>query len=71
MTEKLEMYKCETCGNLVQVLLQGEGELICCGQAMKHLTPNTTENVKTEYHIPVYKYTDKDVKSSKNSISSL
>ncbi len=60
MTEKLEMYKCETCGNLVQVLLAGEGELVCCGHAMQHLAPNTTENVKTEYHIPVYKYTDKD-----------
>ncbi len=60
MTEKLEMYRCDICGNFVQVLLSGEGELVCCGQPMKKINANTTENVNTEYHIPVYKYTDKD-----------
>ena len=33
--EKLEIYKCEVCGNLIQVLLAGGGELVCCGQPMK------------------------------------
>lgn len=60
MTEKLEMYRCKICGNFVQVILDGYGELVCCGEAMEKINPNTTEEVKTEYHIPVYKYTGKD-----------
>ena len=39
MTEKLEIYKCHVCGNIVQVLLNGMGELVCCGENMKHLEP--------------------------------
>ena len=35
MAEKLEIYKCELCGNLVEVLEGGKGELTCCGEAMK------------------------------------
>ena len=34
-TEKLQLYKCEVCGNLVQVILSCAGELVCCGQPMK------------------------------------
>ena len=60
MTEKLEMYRCKICGNLVQVILSGEGELVCCGEPMELLKANTREEVNTEYHIPVYKYTDKN-----------
>jgi desulfoferrodoxin-like iron-binding protein len=29
-----EIYKCEICGNIVEVLEAGGGELICCGQPM-------------------------------------
>lgn len=54
MTERLEMYRCEICGNLVQVILAGGGELVCCGQPMTLLKPNTMENVALEKHIPVY-----------------
>ena len=39
MATKLEIYKCEVCGNIVQVLIDGAGELFCCGQEMKHLEP--------------------------------
>ena len=60
MTKRLEMYRCKVCGNLTQVILDGEGELVCCGEPMELLTPNTKENVNTEYHIPVYKYSDKE-----------
>ena len=54
MTEKLEIYRCKICGNTVQVLLDGVGELVCCEKPMMKLTPNTQEHVTTEYHIPVY-----------------
>ena len=35
MTEKLEIYKCKICGNIVQVLHSGAGELVCCGENME------------------------------------
>ncbi len=54
MTERLEMYRCEICGNLVQVILSGEGELVCCGQPMKLMKPNSADNVGLEKHVPVY-----------------
>ncbi len=37
MTEKLQIYKCDICGNVVQVLLPGNGNLVCCGEEMKLL----------------------------------
>ena len=35
MTNILEIYKCEVCGNIVEVMHAGVGELVCCGQQMK------------------------------------
>lgn len=53
MTKKLEMYKCELCGNFVEVVLSGEGELVCCGQPMKLLKANTTDAAQ-EKHVPYF-----------------
>ncbi len=47
-----QVYRCEKCGNIVEVLFAGGGELVCCGQPMKLLVENTTEAAK-EKHIPV------------------
>lgn len=52
MAEKLQVYKCEVCGNLVEVLHGGVGELVCCGQPMTLLTANTVDAAK-EKHVPV------------------
>lgn len=53
MTEKLELYKCHVCGNLVQVLVNGIGELVCCGQNMENLVPKYEENNElAEKHVP-------------------
>lgn len=51
MAEKLEVYKCEACGNIVEVLHGGAGELVCCGEPMKLMTENTTDAAK-EKHVP-------------------
>jgi len=56
MTKKLEIYKCDVCGNMVEVVHAGGGELVCCGQAMKLLTENTTD-AATEKHVPVIEKT--------------
>jgi len=56
MAEKLEIYKCEVCGNIVEVLHGGEGELVCCGQPMNLFKENTVDAAK-EKHVPVIEKT--------------
>lgn len=52
MAKLLEVYKCELCGNIVEVVHAGEGDLSCCGQEMKLLSENTVDAAK-EKHVPV------------------
>src|SRR5512136_767954 len=52
MTEKLEIYKCDVCGNIVEMTHEGDGELVCCGQPMKLFVANTVDAAK-EKHVPV------------------
>ena len=52
MAERLEIYKCELCGNIVEVIHGGKGELVCCDQAMKLYKENTVDAAK-EKHVPV------------------
>jgi superoxide reductase len=52
MTERLQVYKCEVCGNIVEVLHEGKGELVCCGEPMKLLVEGAVDAAK-EKHVPV------------------
>ena len=52
MTKKLEIYKCGICGNIVEVLHEGKGELVCCGEPMTLMKENTVDASK-EKHVPV------------------
>ncbi len=52
MAERLEVYKCEVCGNIVEVLHGGKGELVCCNQPMKLFKENTVDAAQ-EKHVPV------------------
>lgn len=55
MTEKLEFYKCNICENLIQVILDGAGELVCCGEPMEKLVPHLDDNDElSEKHIPQF-----------------
>ena len=56
MAEKLEVYKCEACGNIVEVLHGGAGELVCCGAPMVLMSENTVDAAK-EKHVPVVEKT--------------
>ena len=51
MTELKEIYKCMICGNIVEVLHTGPGELVCCGKPMQKQEPKT-EDAATEKHVP-------------------
>ena len=61
MAERLEVYKCDLCGNIVEVLQGGGGELVCCGEPMKLLKENTVD-AATEKHVPVVEKVDGGVK---------
>ena len=52
MSKINEIYKCTVCGNIVEVLHAGAGELVCCGQPMGLITENTVDAAK-EKHVPV------------------
>ena len=51
MTKKNEIYKCPTCGNIVEVMHVGAGELVCCGKPMGLMSENTVDAAK-EKHVP-------------------
>ena len=67
MTEKNQVYKCELCGNIVEVLHSGAGELVCCNQPMKLLEENTVD-AATEKHVPVIEKTDNGIKVKIGSV---
>lgn len=52
MPKKLDVYKCEVCGNIVEVYHVGGGPLACCGQPMTHMDEKTADSA-TEKHVPV------------------
>jgi len=61
MTERNQVYKCNVCGNIVEVLHVGAGELVCCGEPMQLLTEKTRD-VGLEKHVPVVEKTATGVK---------
>ena len=54
MTKRTEIYKCNICGNVVEIVHEGVGELVCCAQPMVHLTENTDDSASKEKHVPVF-----------------
>jgi superoxide reductase len=61
MAKRLEVYKCGVCGNIIEVLHAGKGNLVCCGQPMKLLVENTVDAAK-EKHVPVIEKVNGGVK---------
>jgi len=57
MADRLQVYKCAKCGNIVEVLTGGAGELVCCGQPMELLDEKTADKT-TEKHVPVIEKVD-------------
>lgn len=67
MTKKLQVYKCEICGNIVEVLDAGAGQLVCCGQPMT-LMEEKTEDVGQEKHVPVVEKVEGGVRVKVGSV---
>ncbi|MBF0101105.1 MAG: desulfoferrodoxin [Desulfobacterales bacterium] len=68
MAVKLEIYKCLTCGNIVEVIHAGGGTLVCCGQPMKLMVENTVDASK-EKHVPVIEKIANGVKVTVGSVA--
>lgn len=52
MTELKQIYKCDICGNIVEVVHASGGILVCCGKPMTLKKENTSDGAK-EKHVPV------------------
>ena len=68
MAKRLEVYKCEVCGNIVEVLTGGRGKLACCGQPMVLFEENTVDAAK-EKHVPVVEKTEHGIKVKVGSVA--
>ena len=67
MAEKLQIYKCMLCGNIVEVLHSGGGELVCCGEPMDKMAEQTADAAK-EKHVPVIEKIDGGYKVTVGSV---
>jgi superoxide reductase len=68
MAEKFGIYKCEVCGNIVEVIHEGGGDLACCNQPMKQFKENSVDAAK-EKHVPVVEKTEKGIKATVGSVA--
>lgn len=68
MAERLQIYKCELCGNIVEVLHGGAGELVCCGEAMKLYEENVTD-AAVEKHVPASEPAEHGIKVMVGSVA--
>ena len=67
MAQSGGIYRCEVCGNIVEVLRAGEGELVCCNQPMTLCRENSTD-AASEKHVPVVERSDESVKVTVGSV---
>jgi len=67
MVKRLDVYKCEVCGNIVEAVHGGAGELVCCNQPMTKLEENTVDAAK-EKHVPVVEKVDGGFRAKVGSV---
>lgn len=65
--QRLQVYKCQLCGIIVEVLHGGGGALVCCKQNMVLLQENTTDAAR-EKHVPVVEYMPEGIKVTVGSV---
>ncbi|MCI7567810.1 MAG: desulfoferrodoxin [Desulfovibrio sp.] len=68
MAEKLDIFKCMKCGNVVEVLHGGCDHMTCCGEAMKHMKEGATDGA-LEKHVPVIEKIDGGYKVTVGSVA--
>jgi superoxide reductase len=68
MTKLNQIYKCIICGNIVEMIHEGAGQLVCCGQPME-LLQEKTNDVGAEKHVPISEKIDGGIKIKIGSIA--
>lgn len=68
MAQKTQIYKCETCGNIVDVVHGGPGALVCCGKNMRLMVENTVD-ASREKHVPVVEILSDGIKVVVGSVT--
>lgn len=68
MAKRYDVYKCEVCGNIVEVAHAGGGVLVCCGKNMSLLEENTVD-AATEKHVPVITVSDGSINVKVGSVT--
>jgi superoxide reductase len=61
MTELNQIYKCNVCGNIIELVHNGAGELVCCGVPMEQKNEATEDIAGNEKHLPVIEKTSTSV----------
>jgi superoxide reductase len=61
MTKLNQIYKCNVCGNIVEILHAGKGKLVCCEKPMELLQAKTKDE-GNEKHVPVIEETESGIK---------
>jgi len=61
MDQLKQIYKCNVCAHIVEVLHPSAGQLVCCGQPMEALKEKT-EDVGQEKHVPIIEKTKTGIK---------
>jgi superoxide reductase len=64
----MQVYKCEVCGNIVEMVHEGKGTLVCCGKPMKLMEENTVDAAR-EKHVPVIERIDHGIKVKVGSVA--
>jgi superoxide reductase len=66
-TKRHQVYRCNVCGNVVEVVRDAAGTLVCCGQQMELLVENSTD-AAGEKHVPVIEKADGGTKVRVGSV---
>jgi superoxide reductase len=67
-TKKSQIYKCSVCGNIVEVVHEAAGTLVCCNQQMVLQEENSTD-AAGEKHVPVIEQVDGGIKVKVGSVA--
>ena len=67
MTKLRELYKCDVCGNVVEITHEGAPSLVCCNEPMKKLEAKTADQ-GLEKHVPVVESADSGIKVKVGSV---
>jgi superoxide reductase len=68
MTERFNIFKCDICGNIVEVIHAAQGQLVCCGKPMTLIKENSTDAAK-EKHVPVISKTSDGITVKVGSVA--